>query len=230
MAGGCGRRTGCGLRAAALFVPEGKEIMELTDKWKGWKVVLASGSPRRRELLAQIGLTAEVRPSRLPEETQAQRPDEIVMELSRRKAEDIAGSCEAGTMVIGSDTVVSAGGEIMGKPGSVPAACEMIGRLQGRTHQVYTGVTVLLCLGGGRTHGITFSERTDVHVYEMTQEEIRDYAGSGEPLDKAGGYGIQGRFAAYIRGIEGDYSNVVGLPLGRLVHETNRLLEEQEDD
>ncbi len=204
--------------------------MELRDHWKGWQLVLASSSPRRRELLAQIGLNPRVCPSEIAEETREHRPQELVMELSRQKAEDVAGRCGEGTMVIGADTVVSVEGQILGKPGDVETACAMLARIQGGAHQVYTGVTVLLCLGGGRTHGVTFAEKTQVQVYGMTPEEIRAYAESGEPLDKAGGYGIQGRFAAYVKGIEGDYSNVVGLPLGRLVYEIKRLLEEREDD
>ena len=109
-------------------------------------------------------------------------------------------------------------------------AYEMLEKIQGRTHQVYTGVTVLLCQGEDRCHGITFAERTDVHVYPMTCGEMKEYAQCGEPLDKAGAYGIQGRFAAYIKGIEGDYANVVGLPVGRLYQEIKRLLEDREDD
>ena len=154
----------------------------------------------------------------------------------RRKAEDVAGCFPAGTLVIGADTVVSIvkDGEsdpvILGKPGTVEKAEEMISLIQGRTHQVYTGVTVILCLGADRFAETTFAEKTDVEVYEMAEDEIRAYAASGEPLDKAGAYGIQGSFAAYIKGIKGDYSNVVGLPLGRLCHEIKRLLEEREND
>ena len=187
--------------------------MESTDKWMGWHVVLASASPRRRELLGQIGIEPEIRPSSMEESSEETSPEELVMELSRQKAEDVA-----------------AGDEILGKPGTPERAGQMIERLQGCSHQVYTGVTVLLCLGGGKTHGITFAERTEVHVYPMTASEINEYALCGEPLDKAGAYGIQGRFAAYIKGIDGDYSNVVGLPLGRLCQEIKGLLEDQEND
>lgn len=192
--------------------------------------MLASASPRRKELLAQIGLESEIRPSRMEEETGEKKPDRVVMELSRQKAEDVASGCAAGTMVIGADTVVSVGNEILGKPGTPMRAYEMLEKIQGRTHQVYTGVTVLLCQGEDRCHGITFAERTDVHVYPMTCGEMKEYAQCGEPLDKAGAYGIQGRFAAYIKGIEGDYANVVGLPVGRLYQEIKRLLEDREDD
>ena len=204
--------------------------MDMRQTWGGYQVVLASASPRRKELLAQIGLESEIRPSRMEEETREKRPDRVVMELSRQKAEDVASGCPGGTMVIGADTVVSVGNEILGKPGTPMRAYEMLEKIQGRTHQVYTGVTVLLCQGEDRCHGITFAERTDVHVYPMTCGEMKEYAQCGEPLDKAGAYGIQGRFAAYIKGIEGDYANVVGLPVGRLYQEIKRLLEDREDD
>lgn len=204
--------------------------MDLKKEWGGYRVVLASASPRRKELLAQIGIEPEVRPSLLEEETREKKPDCLVMELSRQKAENIARGCDAGTMVIGADTVVAVGNQILGKPGTPMMAYDMIERLQGRIHQVYTGVTVLLRQEGGRIHGITFSEKTDVHVFPMTPKEISEYAECGEPLDKAGAYGIQGRFAAYIRGIDGDYSNVVGLPLGRLNQEIKELLEDKEND
>ena len=163
-------------------------------------------------------------------------PQKLVEKLSSVKAEDVAGCFPAGTLVIGADTVVSIvkDGEsdpvILGKPGTVEKAEEMISLIQGRTHQVYTGVTVILCLGADRFAETTFAEKADVEVYEMAEDEIRAYAASGEPLDKAGAYGIQGSFAAYIKGIKGDYSNVVGLPLGRLCHEIKRLLEEREND
>lgn len=204
--------------------------MDKRESWGGYSIVLASASPRRKELLGQIGIQPEIRPSHMEEETGEKKPDRVVMELSRQKAEDIAAGCGAGTMVIGADTVVAVGNEILGKPGTPMRAYEMIEKLQGRSHQVYTGVTVLLCQGGDKVHGITFSEKTDVHVYPMTPQEISEYAGCGEPLDKAGAYGIQGRFAAYIKGIDGDYTNVVGLPLGRLNQEIKGLLEDREDD
>ena len=158
-------------------------------------------------------------------------PTDLSKQCRRKERRD-----RPGTLVIGADTVVSIvkDGEsdpvILGKPGTVEKAEEMISLIQGRTHQVYTGVTVILCLGADRFAETTFAEKADVEVYEMAEDEIRAYAASGEPLDKAGAYGIQGSFAAYIKGIKGDYSNVVGLPLGRLCHEIKRLLEEREND
>ena len=199
------------------------------------KIILASGSPRRRELLTQIGISFEVVKAEGEEKITTDDPEEAVKELAMQKAQEVAGRVDA-DVVIGADTVVSIvkDGEsdpvILGKPGTVEKAEEMISLIQGRTHQVYTGVTVILCLGADRFAETTFAEKADVEVYEMAEDEIRAYAASGEPLDKAGAYGIQGSFAAYIKGIKGDYSNVVGLPLGRLCHEIKRLLEEREND
>ncbi len=193
------------------------------------KVILASGSPRRRQLLDQIGIKADIRPSRVEETTTSTDPEAVVTELSSRKAEDVAEQALAGTLILGADTVVAVDGQILGKPESHEDARRMICMIQGRSHQVYTGVT-LIYKEEQRSRGITFSERTEVLVYPMSQEEIRAYADSEEPMDKAGAYGIQGRFAAYIQGIHGDYSNVVGLPVGRVWQEWKRLMEETEGE
>ncbi len=185
---------------------------------------MASASPRRRELLHQVGLWPEIIPSRVDEVTASTRPDEVVMELSARKAEDVAAgirnTCsqedDSEAVVIGADTVVAVDGQILGKPHDGQDAIRMIALLQGRTHQVYTGVTLIFTACGER---VTFAEKTDVHVYPMDRKQIEAYVSTGEPMDKAGGYGIQGYFAAYIRGISGDYNNVVGLPVGRVFQE-----------
>ena len=197
--------------------------MEQNTHWNGWKIVLASASPRRKELLEQIGICPEVRPGAGDENPAASTPEEMVKELSRCKAEEIGRGCSEGELVIGADTVVAADGRILGKPHTVQRAKEMISMLQGRSHEVYTGVTLMYMQGDGTYRTRTFAEKTEVFVYPMTEEEICAYAESGEPLDKAGAYGIQGRFAAYIREIRGDYTNVVGLPLGRLCHEIKHL-------
>lgn len=149
------------------------------------KLVLASASPRRRELLAQIGITPEIEPSTIEEIITTDVPEEAVMELSRQKAEDVASRQQAGTYVIGADTVVAAGGEILGKPVSHEDAYRMISLIEGKTHQVYTGVTLVYC-GDHGNKVRTFVEKTDVHLYPMTGGEIRTYADSGEPMDKAG--------------------------------------------
>ncbi len=193
------------------------------------RVVLASGSPRRLELLRQIGIRPEVRPSQIEEKVTSQVPEEVVMELSAQKAEDVAGRAAADTLVLGADTVVAVDGEILGKPGSREEAVRMIEKLQGRSHQVWTGVT-LIYREKEKSRGVTFAEKTEVVVYPMTEEEIAGYVDTGEPMDKAGAYGIQGGFAAYIEGICGDYNTVVGLPLGRTVQEWKRLMEEMEEN
>lgn len=186
------------------------------------KIILASGSPRRKELLAQIGMEFKVRVSHAAEKARADTPSELVRALSRLKAEDIwrglSGEERENTLVIGADTVVAFEGSVMGKPKNPEDACRMLAVLQGKTHQVYTGVA-LICKDVVKR----FCEETDVTVYPMTKEEISAYVRTGEPMDKAGAYGIQGRFAAYIKGISGDYNNVVGLPIGRLYQEIKKI-------
>jgi septum formation protein len=195
--------------------------MDQTDK-----LVLASASPRRKELLAQIGLSPKIVPSMIEERITTDVPEEAVMELSRQKAEDVAVRQPAGTVVIGADTVVAANGEILGKPSGHEDAYRMISLIAGKTHQVYTGVTLVYCKNHGNKVK-SFVEKTDVHLYPMSEEEIRIYADSKEPVDKAGAYGIQGKFAAFIKGIDGDYNNVVGLPVGRVYQEIKQMLEQE---
>lgn len=194
---------------------------------KDRKVVLASASPRRRELLAQIGIEAAVIPSSIEERITKTSPELVVMELSKQKAEDVAKCCEEGCLVIGADTVVTAAGQILGKPKSHESAYQMLDALQGTVHQVYTGVTLIL-KGKDGDISVTFAEKTDVQVYPMKDEEIRCYADSEDPMDKAGAYGIQGKFAAFVRSIDGDYNNVVGLPVGRVYQEIKQLEEQEE--
>ena len=191
--------------------------------FQGQRIVLASASPRRRELLLQAGIRAEIMPSHKEERSRAKTPAALVKALSRTKAEDIARGLPEGTVVIGADTVVVRDGVALGKPHDEADAVRMLQSLSGRTHHVYTGVTLILC---GRKE-ISFYEKTDVSVYPLEDEEIRAYVAGGDPMDKAGSYGIQGPFGAYIRGIRGDYTNVVGLPLGRTVQELKRLLREE---
>lgn len=194
-----------------------------------FKIVLASASPRRKELLIRIGLNPVIEPSTIEEKITTTIPQDAVKELSRQKAEDVARHQSLNTVVIGADTVVAAEGRILLKPKSHEEAFQMIQLLQGKTHQVYTGVTLIL---HGKKKPIirTFSERTDVHVYSMTDEEVRTYADGEEPMDKAGSYGIQGQFAAFIRGIDGDYNNVVGLPVGRVYQELKEMFEQEEEE
>ncbi len=178
------------------------------------EIILASGSPRRSDLLHQVGISPVICPSRADEAISETRPDLVVRELASRKAQEVASRYEGqDVIVLGADTVVSIDHEILGKPGCEQKAEEMITRLQGRTHQVYTGVSLIFT---GAKEQITFAEKTDVHVASMTREQIRRYIAEGESLDKAGAYGIQGKFAAYVTGISGDYNNVVGLPLAHV--------------
>ncbi len=199
------------------------------------RIILASASPRRQELLRQVGLVPEVIPSHVDESGVDGTPEQMVKELSRRKAEDVAAviwqnAVTPGTagsvaktvsdnkpvVVIGADTVVAVDGRILGKPKSKDEAAAMIRLLAGRTHHVYTGVTMIFIPSGEQ---ITFAEGTEVEVYPMTEEQIARYVATGEPMDKAGAYGIQGYFAAYVKGIRGDYNNVVGLPVARVYQE-----------
>lgn len=192
------------------------------------KIILASASPRRKELLGRLGLEFEVQKSNAEENIQLPEPAGLVMELSCRKAWDVFEALpeeeKKNSLVIGADTVVSLNGVIMGKPKDEKDAERMLTALQNNTHQVYTGVT-LIYKGTKNDTAVknTFFEKTDVSMFPMDREEISGYIATGEPMDKAGAYGIQGKFAAYIKKINGDYSNVVGLPIGRLFQEMKKI-------
>jgi septum formation protein len=180
------------------------------------KYILASGSPRRRELLARTGINFEVIPSDMDEVITKDVPSDIVMELAYQKALNVYNKLNiTDCTVIGSDTIVVYRGEILGKPADKAEAFDMLSMLADRTHQVYTGVSLLVNIGGKLTTK-TFYEKTDVTLYPISKEDLHAYVNSGDPLDKAGAYGIQGDFAIHIKGINGDYNNVVGLPIGRL--------------
>ena len=212
------------------------------QKEQNVRLVLASASPRRRELLSQIGLEFTVMPSKKEENAKATEAGALVQELSRQKAVDIWEQLSGGQgqnpdadqeqiaeetqepnlngkrqpelLVIGADTVVCCEGKILGKPHSREAAAEMLTALQGRSHEVYTGVTLY-----SQSETVSFFECTQVEFYPMTEVEISEYIDSKEPMDKAGAYGIQGLGARFVKGIRGDYNNVVGLPVGRLYQE-----------
>ena len=187
-------------------------------------IILGSASPRRRELLAQIGAEFEVRVSNKEEVYHSNVPEEIVKELALMKAENVAeelveenpAGAVKSTVVIGADTIVVLDGKILGKPADEADAVQMLSSLQGRRHDVYTGVAVLDYDENGEKRVYNYPVGTAVYVNEMTEEEIRAYVETKDPLDKAGAYGIQGRFAAHIDRIEGDYYNVVGLPVSRV--------------
>lgn len=189
------------------------------------KIILASASPRRRELMHLLGMDFEVVVSEADEHTNQTNPSEYVCELSQKKAEAVRehlkglGKWAEDYIIIGADTIVSHHGNILTKPEDAEQARQMIRELSGDTHQVYTGVTLFM-----EDKIVNFFEKTDVSVYNMTDEEIERYILTGEPMDKAGAYGIQGKFAVYIQGIQGDYNNVVGLPVARLYHELKDFL------
>ena len=186
------------------------------------KIILASGSPRRKELLKQAGFDFEVEPSLIDEISQQKEPGKIVEELSRIKALDIAGRhIDEDVLIIGSDTLVFYRDYVLGKPVDEADAYEMIERIQGKEHFVYTGVTLV-----EQTKSVqkvsSFHEGTKVQVESMTKEQIMAYIATGEPMDKAGAYAIQGLFAPYIKGITGYFSTVVGFPIERVVKELEK--------
>lgn len=183
-------------------------------------VILASASPRRRELLLQVGVQFAVDPAHIDESRRAdETPGEYVQRLAVEKARVVAGR-HPGDVVLGADTTVVLDGEIMNKPADAADAERMLRALSGRTHQVLTGVAVVR---SGRE--LVRLETTEVTFAEVGEPELRAYVASGEPMDKAGAYGIQGYAARWIPRIEGDYFNVVGLPLALVV----RLLAAAED-
>ena len=185
-----------------------------------YKIILASGSPRRKEILEQVGVKFEVITSDCNENIGVYLPDELVKSLSRLKAETVAENIEGEAVIIGADTVVSKDGLIFGKPGTIEHAKEMIESISGDTHSVFTGVCIIIKSHDiKRNRIINFVEETKVCVAQMSEEEINNYVSTQEPYDKAGGYAVQGLFAPYILGISGDYYNIVGLPVARIYHE-----------
>lgn len=199
------------------------------------KIILASGSPRRKELLAQAGYDFVIEVSDADENIQADSPGTLVEELSHRKAGAVAKQHMAAAApgqemytIIGADTVVAVDGRVLGKPDGEEGAVEMLRSLSGRTHQVYTGVSLLLLEEGRLVAEEKFHVCTDVTMREISDEEIRWYVSTGEPMDKAGAYGIQGKAAVFISGIHGDYYNVVGLPLCETVSRLRRMWKEKD--
>lgn len=195
------------------------------------KIILASKSPRRKELLSQVGYTYECVVSEKEENTDAVQPSDVVKELSQQKAEDVCakiekeGQMEEDCLVIGADTIVAKDSEIFGKPKDTEDAKRMLSALQGREHSVWTGVT-LIYLRDGKKKKKVFAEETKVHMYSMSEQEIEEYIRTKEPEDKAGAYAIQGYAAKFIKKIDGDYNNVVGLPVARIYQELKKLTKE----
>lgn len=187
------------------------------------RLILASASPRRKELLKNLGYEFSIEVCDLDEKSDKIKPCELVMDLAKTKALAIMDMHKGeDVIVLGADTVVANESEILGKPRNLEHAKEMISSLQGKVHQVYTGVC--LCWNDEKVNQhLTFYEKTDVEVYPMTMEEIEAYVETRECEDKAGSYAIQGLFSPYIKGISGDYNNVVGLPVARIYQEIKKL-------
>ena len=182
------------------------------------KIILASASERRKDILSQVGISYEVMPSSIDEDAiQADTPAALVEALSAAKAEDIAERLTKNFVIIGADTVVVNDNIILGKPSDEAEAAKMLQMLQGNRHEVYTGVTLISVSPEGKGLIDTFHVRTIVDMIPMTAAQIDAYIKTGEPMDKAGAYGIQGRGAAYIQDIAGDYYNVVGLPISTVL-------------
>ena len=182
------------------------------------RIILASASPRRRELMTMAGLTFDVVVSDCEENIAYEGPEDMVRQLSFLKAKDVAEKIQKTEhtphLVIGADTIVYFQDQILGKPKNADDAFRMLKSMSGNIHTVYTGVTVI-DTGSGRSE--TFFEETKVDFYDVTDEEIREYIATGDPLDKAGSYGVQGRGCFLVKWIEGDYFTVVGLPIAHLM-------------
>ena len=184
--------------------------------------ILASGSPRRRELLEMLGVPdLTIRPAKGPERaTPGAGPEQTVRELSLHKAQEVAQTCAPEDIIIAADTIVYLDGAILGKPRDHDDAVRMLTALSGREHIVYTGVAVLR---GGELRQA--AERTAVRFRPLTSGEIERYIATGEPMDKAGAYGIQGRGALFVDRLNGDYYNVVGLPVSQVA----RMIEKEKN-
>ena len=188
------------------------------------KVILASGSPRRRELLDQMGIDYEVVVSDVDETSMEDiAPYELVQALARLKAQAVVKAISAEkekALVVGADTIVVLENEILGKPANSLEATKMLRKLSGKMHIVYTGVAVVSTQDGLEE---VFTEQTNVYMKNMSHDEIEKYVLTHEPLDKAGSYGIQGKGGVFVEKIEGDYFSVVGLPISRLYESLKRL-------
>ncbi len=181
------------------------------------QIILASGSPRRKELVARLGLDFEICPSQIDEsQVEKTRPQEVVTKLVRLKAEEVADR-KAG-IIIAADTVVSLEQQILEKPADEEEAYSMLKKLSGQEHQVTTGITVI-----SGSEEVTEWQQTTVQFREVDDQEINQYIATGEPMDKAGGYGIQAKGAVFVTGINGCFYNVMGMPLAWLVETLKEL-------
>ncbi|MBB5324569.1 septum formation protein [Anoxybacillus tepidamans] len=182
------------------------------------RLILASSSPRRKQLLEMAGLRFDILVSDIDEQIQRnESPEQIVQSLAYQKAKAVQKT-NPGAYVIGADTIVVYNRQVLGKPKTKQEACEMLRLLSGKTHHVFTGVAII-----APEQETVFVERTAVTFWDITDEDIFEYIETGEPMDKAGAYGIQGKGALFVKRIEGDYFSVVGLPLARTVRELKKI-------
>lgn len=200
-----------------------------------YKIVLASNSPRRKQILDQLNIEYEICPSGVEETVSSSVPTEVCQELASKKAMDVAASIRAynelhkdivspqNILVIGADTIVAANEEILGKPSDENDAVRMLKMLQNSSHSVFTGVAFVFISKEGRVGEYHFYEESKVYFYPMGDDDIKRYIDSGEPMDKAGAYGIQGKAAEFVRSIDGDYYNVMGFPIARILNELKTL-------
>ena len=174
------------------------------------RIVLASGSPRRKELLEMVGIKDFIVIPDTSEEiiTPGQTPEQTVCEIALKKAQNVSLLCKKDDLIIAADTLVYIDNEAIAKPENKTDAAQMLRKLSGQSHTVYTGIALLK-----ESRHITQTEKTDVYFRELTDEEIFTYIETGEPMDKAGAYGAQGKASVFVKRIEGDFFNVMGLPL-----------------
>lgn len=183
------------------------------------KIILASASPRRKELLETAGAEFEICVADVDESIpDGTLPEDAAQLTAQKKALAVAES-HKDSIVIGADTIVVAGNKILGKPRDKADACAMLAMLSGVEHRVITGVCI--ACGDKKT---TFAQTSNVKFYDLTAEEIEAYVATNEPMDKAGAYGIQGKGCVLVEKIEGDYFNIVGLPVARVMREIGKLM------
>lgn len=184
-----------------------------------YKIILASESPRRKEIMELMGISFTTLVSQVEEVVTETEPAQIVQALATLKAEDVSSrfiGSDDNTIVIGADTMVFYKDKALGKPRDIGHAREMLKMLSGNSHEVYSGVSIIIMKDGSIFKSISLDVSTKVEFLKLSDNEIEDYVNTGEPMDKAGAYGIQGRFGIYIKGIIGDYYNVVGLPISSI--------------
>ena len=180
-----------------------------------YRIILASASPRRKELLEQVGAEFEIIPAVGEEIITDSSPQQAVLDLAAQKAAEVAAKVREDAIILGANTVVAFGDKILGKPKDEADAKQMLSLLSGKTHSVYTGVSIVV-RQSGESQSYSFYEETEVTMYPLSEQQILSYIRTKEPMDKAGSYGIQGKGAVFIEKIQGDYNNVVGLPIARV--------------